>query len=145
MKYRRFTKKHVFIFCSALVVIMLIAGAFWLSKNTKNTSNKPNPTPGSGKSASAASKEAEQKQQAKTQALNKKLTDAPKDPKTRCEITYKFDAEQKRDEQIEAENKRHDAYIKKFGDNRAEQYTHKQNLERIQKQFEKSLNNMNCK
>ena len=145
MKYRRFTKKHVVIFCSALLVIMLVAGAFWISKNTKNTSNKPNPTPGSGKSASAASKEAEQKQQAKTQALNKTLAEAPKDPKTRCEITYKFNAEQKRDEQIEAENKRHDAYIKKFGDNRAEQYTHKQNLERIQKQFEKSLNNMNCK
>lgn len=145
MKYRRFTRKHVVIICSALLVTVLIAGVFWFSKNTKNTNNKPNPTPGSGKSASAASKEAEQKQQAKTQALNKKLAEAPKDPKTRCEIIAKFSAEQKRDEQIDAENKRHDTYINKFGDNRAEQYTHKQNLERIQKQFEKSLNNMNCK
>lgn len=150
MMYKKLTNKKLIIISILFVVIIGVIIGFLLIRQKSHLANKPNPTPGSDKWAIEASKaeerrEAEQKQRAKTQALNKILAEAPEDPKTRCEITYKFNAEQKRDEQIEAENKRHDAYIKKFGDNRPEQYTHKQNLERIQKQYDRSLNNMKCK
>ncbi len=145
MTYKRLTKKHVLI--TVTISMILIAGivTYFVISPKSELSNKPNPNPGSGKTASPANKEVEQEQQAKNTALSKKLTEAPKDPKARCEITAKFNAEYMRDENIALETKRHEEYIKKFGSNRAEDYTHKQNLDRIQKQFDKSVKNINCK
>lgn len=145
MIYKKLTKKKIIIISIvALVVIGGIAG-YVLTRPKNNLANKPNPTPGSGKAtASTDAKEAEQKQQAKSQALNKQLAEAPKDPKVRCEITAKFNAENMREDNIALENKRHDEYIKKFGNNNAEEYIHKQNLERVQKQYDRSLKSISC-
>lgn len=146
MIYKKLTKKRVIIISLVALVILGGIAGYVLTRPKNNLANKPNPTPGSGKTtASANAKEAEKKQQSKSEALNKQLAEAPKDPKARCEITAKFNANSMREEQIALENKRHDEYVKRFGNNRAEDYTHKQNLERIQKQYDKSLNNINCK
>lgn len=144
LKHKIFTKKRLILLAIIVMIVTLVASGFWfINKNNKNT-NKPNPTPGSGKQVSQQAKEAEQKQQTNNQQLSEKLAEAPKDPKARCEISAKFNAEQQRNEQIEAEKKRHAAYIKKFGDNRAEQHVHNQNLERIDKQFNNMVKNTNC-
>lgn len=146
MIYRKLTKKKIIIISIVALVILGGIAGYVLTRPKNNLANKPNPTPGSGKTtASANAKEAEKKQQSKSEALNKQLAEAPKDPKVRCEITAKFSAENMRSDNIALENKRHEAYIKKFGNNRAEDYIHKQNLERIQKQYDNSIKSVDCK
>ncbi len=146
MIYKRFSKKTKIIIAIATLLVLLASVIGYFALKPKNPlSNKPNPTPGSGKAESSAAKEVEKKQTEQTQKLNKQLAEAPKDPKTRCVITAKFNTEQRRDEQISAENKRNDEHIKKFGNNKSNGYIHKQNLDKIQKQYEREIKNINCK
>lgn len=146
MKYSRLTRKQ-FILPSIAVVVVIISliGGFWIINRGKDQGTKPNISPGSGKTASPASQQAEAKKLSQTKELNKMLAEAPKDPRSQCLVVSRFNSEQTRNDMLDIENKRHDSAVQKYGSNNAENYIHKQNLAKIQKQFEQSNNINNCK
>ncbi len=145
MIYKRLTKTHIFIAVVALIILIAGIATYLVISPKSELSNKPNPNPGSGKSASPASRQAEAKKLSQTKELNKMLAEAPKDPKSQCLVVSRFNSEQTRNDMLDIENKRHDSAVQKNGSNNAENYIHKQNLAKIQKQFEQSNNSNNCK
>lgn len=145
MTYKRLNKKHIVLIAAVTAIIIAGTVAFFVFRSKSELSNKPNPSPGSGKTASPASRQAEAKKLSQTKELNKMLAEAPKDPKSQCLVVSRFNSEQTRNDMLDIENKRHDSAVQKNGSNNAENYIHKQNLAKIQKQFEQSNNINNCK
>lgn len=144
MRYHSFNKKIIIILVTfAIMVIATLGSIVFRTKNNKSKNNL-NPTPGSSQIQSAKPEEKNKNQIEKVSKLNEQLARAPRDPKIRCEIVHKFHAEQRRDEKIKVENERYNKSVKIFGNNHANEYIHRQNLEKIQSTYNKEIQSIDC-